>query len=814
MLRTAGLILATAAAYYISGRLGLLLAIPPGYATAVWPASGVALAAVILAGARVLPGVFLGSFLINIGTGLDISNVATVLTALPLPAAIAAGAAAQALLGAWLIRRLVGYTNLLAQEQEVVRILLLGGPLACMLNATVGVGGLWLAGKASSEALPFNWFTWWVGDSIGVLVFTPLVLVWAIRPYRQWLRQQLYVTVPLLMLFCVVVAVFIFISQREQLRIETEFKVAAHDIGRNLREDLNNTLAVLSSLEGFYASSEQVKPYEFEIFATRLLDYLPDAKGLSWNPVLEGRAARSARVRVVELDRDGRRVPARPRDRYVPVQYIVPAAGNEEVLGFDMLSEPVRRAAVERARDTGHAAATGRVVLIQDAATDGILVFMPVYRQGIRPHTLESRRQYIQGFAVAVFRLSGLLQQAAGQARSKSISLQLYDQTAGESSPIYTLSAGDQVDLAGSLQDSQRFEFAGKPWRLDLQLPAQTLVARRSWASWFVLAGGLLLTSLMGVLMLLSVGRTASVEALVKARTRELKLLNTDLTLEVSLRRRLENEAGVRAGELAAANVELQRTGAALRHTGAQLAESNRELEQFAYIASHDLQAPLRTVASFSQLLEQRHGHLLQGEAKEFFGFITSGIRHMRTLIGDLLQLSQVEARRLELKAVDAGDIVKQSCELLSADIHAAGAKIHAGALPKMVADPRMLTQLFQNLLGNAIKFQKRGVMPEVWITAEEEGEFWRFSVRDNGIGIEPRFLEHIFQMFKRLHTPDEYSGTGIGLAICKKVVQVHGGEIWAESVAGQGSTFHFTLSQRLSVAEVPAAADSTQAEI
>lgn len=796
MLRTAGLILAAAAAYYISGRLGLLLAIPPGYATAIWPASGIALAAVILAGARVLPGVFLGSFLINIGTGLDTSNVATVLTALPLPAAIAAGAAAQALLGAWLIRRMVGYTNLLAQEQEVVRILLLGGPLACLLNATVGVGGLWLAGKVPSGALPFSWFTWWVGDSIGVLVFTPLVLVWAIRPYRQWLRQQLYVTVPLLLLFCVVVAVFIFISQREQLRIETEFKVAGHDIGRNLREDLNNTLGVLGSLEAFYAGSAQVKPYEFETFATRLLEYLPGALGLSWNPVVEGRAARAARVRVVELDRDGRRVPAGPRDWYVPVQYIVPAAGNEEALGFDMLSEPVRRAAVERARDTGHAAATGRIALVQDAATDGILVFMPVYRDGFRPQTLESRRQHIQGFAAAVFRLSGLMRQAAAQARSKGISLQLYDQTAGESSPVYTLSASDPVDLAGSLQDSQRFEFAGKPWRLDLQLPAQTLMARRSWASWFVLAGGLLLTSLMGVLMLLSVGRTASVEALVKARTRELKQLNTDLGLEVSLRRRLENEAGVRAGELAAANVDLQRTGAALRHTATQLAESNRELEQFAYIASHDLQAPLRTVASFSQLLERRHGHLLQGEAKEFFGFITSGIRHMHTLIGDLLRLSQVEARRLEPKAVDAGDIVKQSCELLAADINAAGAKIHAGALPQLVADPRMLTQLFQNLLGNAIKFQKPGVMPEVWITAVVEDEFWRFSVRDNGIGIEPRFLEHIFQMFKRLHTPDEYAGTGIGLAICKKVVQVHGGEIWAESVAGQGTTMHFTLAR------------------
>ena len=360
MARNLAAALFVAAAYWLTGRLGLLLAIPPGYATAVWPPSGIALAAVLLGGVRVAPGIWLGSFLINITTAF--SPEAMVLSML-VPALIALGAALQAVAGAWLIRRGGYEINLLASGSGVMQLLMLGGPVACLLNATIGVASLWATGKVSLEAAPFNWWTWWIGDSIGVLLFTPLVLVWALRPSRTWRRRQVYVTAPLVLLFAVVVMVFFFISRREQARIEADFDAVAQDVHRSLQIRLHNTLDVLSSIEGFYASSQSVQPYQFEIFAQRLLSHLEGVSALSWNPVVraadraafEARARRSGHegFRITEAAPGGERVPAAQREYYVPVETIAPRAGNEAALGFDTASDPVRRASLEHAGDDG-----------------------------------------------------------------------------------------------------------------------------------------------------------------------------------------------------------------------------------------------------------------------------------------------------------------------------------------------------------------------------------------------------------------------------------------------------------------------------
>ena len=815
--RTLLLIAAVAAGYYVTGRLGLLLAIPPGYATAVWPPSGIALAAVLLAGARVVPGVWLGSILIN---GATAFSATAPLASLAAPAMIGLGAAAQACLGAFLIRRFVGYTNLLEQEFDVIRILLLGGPLACMLNAVVAVGSLWLAGVLSTEAVWLNLWTWWVGDSIGVLAFAPLVLVWAARPSAVWLQRQLFVTIPLVALFVSVVALFVFISQREQSRIALEFDEAASKIGEELQKDLQATLRALGSVEGLYASSETIEPHEFEIFAGRLLASLPSARGLSWDEAVPaaGRAQFERQMRAVglpdfqitERGPDGESRPAGDRALYVVARYVVPRAGNFVDIGYDALSEPVRRAALERARDTGRVTATGRVLLAPSRDTSGLLALMPVYRNGIQPQSLPARRRYLQGFAVAIFRTDLLMEATASAARREGLAVSLFDDEAPVPDPLFVLATAGQ-GASGGLRKEVRFAFADRPLRLSFELPAQALLARRSWETWVVLAGGLLLTSLFGMLLLLGVGRTAAVAALVDERTQELRRLNSDLVAEAARRRRLESEASTRVEELARSNAELQRQAEVnrqllrslrhsegeLRRTATQLSASNRELEQFAYVASHDLKAPLRSIGSFAQLLVRRYGAQLTGEGAEFLKFIQDGIQHMQMLIDDLLQLSRVDARRLEPGPVSMQVVLERACRQLTADLRTSHAEVHAGPLPDVHADANMLVQLLQNLIGNAVKFQRSGQRPEVWIDAVPDGDFWHFTVRDNGIGIDAEHLDHIFMVFKRLHTHDQYPGTGIGLAVCKKVVGLHGGEIWAESRLGSGTTIHFTLPRK-----------------
>ena len=232
---------------------------------------------------------------------------------------------------------------------------------------------------------------------------------------------------------------------------------------------------------------------------------------------------------------------------------------------------------------------------------------------------------------------------------------------------------------------------------------------------------------------------------------------------------------------------------AALRQAHDELARSNAELEQFAYVASHDLQEPLRMVSSYTQLLLRRYGERFDGDAKEFMDYIVDGAARMKQLIEDLLAYSRVGTRGREFGPVACEEALGKALVNLRGAIESCGATVTRDPLPLLEADDSQLAQLFQNLIGNALKFHGAEA-PRVHIGAVERETEWEFFVRDNGIGIEPEYFERIFLVFQRLHNKDEYPGTGIGLAICKKVVDRHGGRIWVESKPGEGSTMHFTL--------------------
>lgn len=237
----------------------------------------------------------------------------------------------------------------------------------------------------------------------------------------------------------------------------------------------------------------------------------------------------------------------------------------------------------------------------------------------------------------------------------------------------------------------------------------------------------------------------------------------------------------------------LQRSRTELEHSNAELKRSNAELEQFASVTSHDLQAPLTTISMYAELLERRHG----AEDPTKGPALVDGIRHAtsqaRGLIRDLLEYSRAGRGRPSLERVPAALIVDQALEALAGAIEESGARVRVGSLPVILADRANLARVFQNLVGNAIKFTGEET-PEVSIEAERDEGHWQFSVRDNGIGMKPEQSERIFEPFQRLHGEEDYPGTGIGLAVCERMVDQHGGKIWVLSRPGEGSVFHFTV--------------------
>lgn len=224
-----------------------------------------------------------------------------------------------------------------------------------------------------------------------------------------------------------------------------------------------------------------------------------------------------------------------------------------------------------------------------------------------------------------------------------------------------------------------------------------------------------------------------------------------------------------------------------------ELAQSNTELEQFAYVASHDLQEPLRVISSYTQLLARRYKGHLDPKADEFIGFIVDGTLRMQRLIQDLLQYARINTKQKTLYAIESQSAFDHALNSLRSAIAAGQATVTSGPLPTVEGDELQLGQLFQNLIGNAIKYRGPDP-PRVHVSARRDGQEWTFTVADNGIGIDPQFNEQIFEVFQRLHGMGEYEGTGIGLALCRKIVERHRGRIWVDSEPGKGARFSFTL--------------------
>jgi signal transduction histidine kinase len=446
------------------------------------------------------------------------------------------------------------------------------------------------------------------------------------------------------------------------------------------------------------------------------------------------------------------------------IDHLEPPPGNSAAFGLDFLSETNRRRAALLARRTGEPAATAPISLVQARGSSlGLDLMVPVY--GSPPSQTGAPRQWA-GVVYAAFRVDNLLRGALGRS-AMGADLEVYDlgpsATTPADAPIgrravaFDLRPGRAKAALRSDDDHTRIRtlaVAGRRWAVVFHRAGTTLSAGERAVPWVIGVAGVLVSLLAAALL----------QAMASARRRAVRLAEA-MTVE-------------------------------LRERETQLRESNAELEHFAYLASHDLQEPLRTITSYVGLLENRVGGQLDDRARSWLGFVSDGAGRMSQLIADLLQYSRTgRSQDVDAEVVD----LEQAWDLAVANLQHAiadtGATVERTSLPAVRARPREMTSMLQNLIGNGLKYRRDGVAPEVRASAHRDGDGrWEIAVADNGIGIEPRFHDRVFGLFQRLHTAEEYPGTGMGLAIVKKIVESNGGSVRVESEPGAGATFYVTL--------------------
>ena len=587
-----------------------------------------------------------------------------------------------------------------------------------------------------------------------------------------------------------------FVAHEREARFEFE---VYHPIDR-IRESIDDISAVLYSIRGLYAASKDVERAEFRAFV-RSLDVGPAVQALEWIPrvadsdraLLEetARGDGFAGFRFAERHAQGRMVPAGKREVYFPVYYVEPYAGNAAALGFDLGSNPARLEALSRARDSGRMVATSRITLVQATGDQyGFLIFLAVYRNGAPTGTVEERRRNLDGFVLGVFRISDLVEAAIhdGSIHDSAVSLEIFDKSAAVGSQRLYPKSPDvtgETTIRPPLRRTRTLNVGGRDW-LIVAMPSQApgYGVDLGWLPWAIFLTGLSFTALLGYYLKLSISRTWQVERLVEDRTAKLTLANRELETQIVERRRAQDS---------------------LKRQAVELARSNAELEQFAYVASHDLQEPLRKVQAFGDRLRSKYADALDEQGQDYLTRMQDAAARMQSLIQSLLNFSRIASKAQPHVAVNLDVVAQEVVGDLEVRIQETGAKVEVSDLPTIEADPTQMRQIFQNLIGNALKYRRAEVAPVIQVSAEvldgvagpakgTPDKLCRLVVQDNGIGFEPEFAERIFGIFQRLHGRGEYEGTGVGLAICRKIAERHGGSISAEGQPGVGSRFTVLL--------------------
>jgi len=528
-----GRILLLTLAYFISGRLALLLAIPPGFVTAIFPPLGISLAALLLWGNAMSLGVFLGSVLLN--TSIAINGGASLsLPTIIIASEIALGSCLAAWIGAYLIRRIIGFPNDLTDEGHIFLFFVLGGPLAACVSASVGVCTLGANGLIPVSGMVFSWLTWWTGDTIGVLIATPFMLILFAKPRELWLSRLSGVGIPLSISCVLVVAIFFTTSNSEQQKTQRIFHNNAQSLIERVYDIFDIQTNALVSLKGLFVASDEVTSEEFRLFTSTMLAGQGGLSALSWNQIVPA-AAREQFERGVKdqgfssfhvWNYGPKRELPGPDEDVVAVTYIEPYGRFGRAHGLNILSEPARAHAQEQSANTGAFAMTEPLRLVQSGSDQlSYIIFLPVYKSLDVPKTEAMRKQLLRGFVVSLMTIGPQIEQLQKNMPTQDFSISFWDVSDTSPVEIYNDHQSELSSYTAGFMLEQRRKIAGRELMVRI-MPTPAFVDRnRGLQAWFVLVGGLLFCSLLGGFLLLITGRTQHISALVEQRTLELNAI-------------------------------------------------------------------------------------------------------------------------------------------------------------------------------------------------------------------------------------------------------------------------------------------------
>ncbi len=755
-----------ALSYAIAARIGLALAIPPGFASAVWPAAGIALAAVTAM--RLWPallGVGCGSFLINLAIiSSDYRNLTA--TALITPLCIACGAMLQAAGGYLLQSHFIGKTQLLESPRTILLFTLIIALGGCLIASITGVTTLFLNGIITADLYFFTWLTWWIGDAIGVLLFTPLLL--NIFYYRKQLTRSrlLQSTVPTTVIFLLVWGIFyisIGYQHNENQKIISE---KSDNIARELDTVLTTAEHKLVAYSALFNASEHVSFSEFNAFSKVILNDDPVFYGVGWIPAVlhtqrqdlvhDMRRQGYPDFNLTEFKDDGTLTKAAERDEYYPMYYLYPLGQNRRAFGLDLAANPEQREVLVKARKQGQPIATAPIMLAQDSEEKkATIIYIPIFNSTsalIKDKTKDNSE--FLGFVSGMLRIHGLLENIWQEALLFGLSIHIADITSRKN--LQNLFIDNTAPLPGYQTQTYLSNFSGRTYRIQIYANKDYVIDDKDWTSWVILTGGFFLAAIMQMFILLVTGSLEYIRNQVRIKTE-------DLT-------------------------------SAIKKANA----ANKAKSQFLANMSHEFRTPLNAIIGFTQLCLKTP---LNHKQRDYLEKANLSSETLLALINQSLDYAKIESGRMELDNTrfSLKNILKKISALfiLSArDKDLEFRIILETDIPAcFIGDALRVEQILINLLSNAFKFTAAGNIC-LCLSYDNEKQYLHARVSDTGIGISADQIEFLFEAFRQADTSTSrrFGGTGLGLSISKELAVQMGGNITIHSQEGVGSKFHLWL--------------------